>query len=31
MGVQVLGQPHADARVTAIARWMLETLQPAEA
>ena len=30
MGVQVLGQPHADARVTGIARWMLETLEPVE-
>jgi Asp-tRNA(Asn)/Glu-tRNA(Gln) amidotransferase A subunit family amidase len=30
MGVQVLGQPHADARVTGVARWMLETLEPVE-
>ena len=22
MGIQVMGQPHADAAVTAIARWM---------
>jgi Asp-tRNA(Asn)/Glu-tRNA(Gln) amidotransferase A subunit family amidase len=28
MGIQVIGQPHMDARTTAIARWMLETLQP---
>ncbi len=26
MGVQVMGQPHADAEVTAIARWMFETI-----
>jgi len=28
VGVQVMGQQHDDARVTAIARWMLETLSP---
>ncbi len=26
MGVQVMGQPHADARVTAIARWMAQAI-----
>jgi Asp-tRNA(Asn)/Glu-tRNA(Gln) amidotransferase A subunit family amidase len=26
MGIQVLGQPHSDARVTGIARWMLKSL-----
>jgi Asp-tRNA(Asn)/Glu-tRNA(Gln) amidotransferase A subunit family amidase len=28
VGVQVMGQQHDDARVTAIARWMLDTLPP---
>ena len=28
MGIQLVGQPHADAQVTAIARWMIETLEP---
>jgi Asp-tRNA(Asn)/Glu-tRNA(Gln) amidotransferase A subunit family amidase len=28
MGIQIMGQPHADARATAIGRWMLETLDP---
>jgi Asp-tRNA(Asn)/Glu-tRNA(Gln) amidotransferase A subunit family amidase len=28
MGIQVLGQPHMDARSVAYARWMLETLTP---
>ena len=28
VGVQVMGQQHDDARVTAIARWMLGTLSP---
>jgi Asp-tRNA(Asn)/Glu-tRNA(Gln) amidotransferase A subunit family amidase len=28
VGVQVMGQQHDDARVTAMARWMLETLSP---
>jgi Asp-tRNA(Asn)/Glu-tRNA(Gln) amidotransferase A subunit family amidase len=28
MGIQILGQPHADARCAAYARWMLETLTP---
>lgn len=31
MGIQLVGQPHMDARTTALARWMLETLQPVEA
>jgi Asp-tRNA(Asn)/Glu-tRNA(Gln) amidotransferase A subunit family amidase len=28
MGIQVVGQPHTDADVTAIARWTLETVEP---
>jgi len=28
VGVQVMGQQHSDARMTAIARWILETLTP---
>ena len=28
MGIQVMTQPHADAQATAIARWMLETVEP---
>lgn len=28
VGVQVMGQPHTDARVTAIARWLLDTITP---
>ncbi len=28
VGVQVMGQQHQDARMTAIARWMLETIEP---
>ena len=28
MGAQVIGQQHEDARMTAIARWMLETIAP---
>lgn len=28
VGVQVVGQQHEDARMTAIARWMLETVEP---
>ena len=31
MGIQLIGQPHMDARTTALARWMLETLRPHEA
>ncbi|WP_106409210.1 amidase [Teichococcus deserti] len=28
MGIQVIGQPHMDARATSIARWLLATLDP---
>ena len=28
VGVQLMGQPHEDARLTAIARWMLSTITP---
>lgn len=28
MGIQVMAQPHMDAQATAIARWMLESLEP---
>ena len=28
VGVQLMGQPHEDARMTAIARWLAATLQP---
>ena len=28
VGVQVMGQPHQDLRVTAIARWILENISP---
>ncbi|WP_338666124.1 amidase [Pararoseomonas sp. SCSIO 73927] len=28
MGVQVIGHPHMDARVTGFARWMLEKVKP---
>lgn len=28
VGVQLMGQQHADARVTAMARWMLDTVAP---
>jgi Asp-tRNA(Asn)/Glu-tRNA(Gln) amidotransferase A subunit family amidase len=28
VGVQVMGQQHDDARVTAMARWMLGALPP---
>jgi Asp-tRNA(Asn)/Glu-tRNA(Gln) amidotransferase A subunit family amidase len=28
VGVQLMGQPHGDARVTAMARWMLDTVAP---
>ncbi|MBX6374125.1 MAG: amidase [Acetobacteraceae bacterium] len=31
VGVQVMGQQHTDARVTALARWLLENLAPVEA
>lgn len=29
VGVQVMGQQHADARTAALARWLLETITPA--
>jgi Asp-tRNA(Asn)/Glu-tRNA(Gln) amidotransferase A subunit family amidase len=29
MGIQLMGQPHSDAAMTAIARWMVETIEPA--
>ena len=29
MGIQLVGQPHSDAAMTAIARWMVETIEPA--
>ncbi|MBL6457385.1 amidase [Belnapia sp. T6] len=29
MGIQLIGQPHADAAMTAIARWMVNTIEPA--
>jgi Asp-tRNA(Asn)/Glu-tRNA(Gln) amidotransferase A subunit family amidase len=28
VGVQVMGQPHEDARMTALARWLLESVAP---
>ncbi len=28
MGIQLMGQPHADARVTAMARWLLGSVTP---
>lgn len=28
MGIQLMGQPHADAAVTALARWMLAAVEP---
>ena len=28
VGVQLMGQQHEDARMTALARWMLGTLTP---
>jgi Asp-tRNA(Asn)/Glu-tRNA(Gln) amidotransferase A subunit family amidase len=31
LGIQIMGQPGADARVTAIARWMREAIQPVSA
>jgi Asp-tRNA(Asn)/Glu-tRNA(Gln) amidotransferase A subunit family amidase len=30
LGVQIMGQPHADARVTAIARWLGATVAPVQ-
>jgi Asp-tRNA(Asn)/Glu-tRNA(Gln) amidotransferase A subunit family amidase len=29
MGIQLVGQPHSDAAMTAIARWMVGTIEPA--
>jgi Asp-tRNA(Asn)/Glu-tRNA(Gln) amidotransferase A subunit family amidase len=31
VGVQVMGQPHEDARVTALARWLLGSVTPVTA
>ena len=31
VGLQVMGQPHGDARATAIARWLLGAIEPVEA
>ena len=28
VGVQLMGQQHEDARITALARWLLETVPP---
>jgi Asp-tRNA(Asn)/Glu-tRNA(Gln) amidotransferase A subunit family amidase len=28
VGVQVMGQPHEDAGITAMARWLMENLAP---
>ena len=28
VGVQLMGQPHDDARITALARWLLGTVSP---
>jgi Asp-tRNA(Asn)/Glu-tRNA(Gln) amidotransferase A subunit family amidase len=28
VGVQLMGQQHDDARITAMARWLLETVPP---
>jgi Asp-tRNA(Asn)/Glu-tRNA(Gln) amidotransferase A subunit family amidase len=28
VGVQLMGQQHTDARITALARWMMETVSP---
>ena len=28
VGIQIVGQRHADARTTGIARWLLETMKP---
>jgi Asp-tRNA(Asn)/Glu-tRNA(Gln) amidotransferase A subunit family amidase len=28
VGVQLMGQQHSDARITAMARWMLEAVSP---
>jgi Asp-tRNA(Asn)/Glu-tRNA(Gln) amidotransferase A subunit family amidase len=31
LGAQVMGQPHEDARITAMARWLVENLAPSVA
>ena len=31
VGVQIMGQPHADARVTALARWLADHVPPVKA
>jgi Asp-tRNA(Asn)/Glu-tRNA(Gln) amidotransferase A subunit family amidase len=31
LGAQVMGQPHEDARATAMARWLVENLVPSVA
>jgi Asp-tRNA(Asn)/Glu-tRNA(Gln) amidotransferase A subunit family amidase len=28
MGIQVMGQQQADARITGIARWLMESMDP---
>jgi Asp-tRNA(Asn)/Glu-tRNA(Gln) amidotransferase A subunit family amidase len=28
VGIQIVGQRHADARTTGIARWLLEAMKP---
>ena len=28
VGVQIMGQPHADARVAGIARWLAQSVAP---
>jgi Asp-tRNA(Asn)/Glu-tRNA(Gln) amidotransferase A subunit family amidase len=28
VGIQIVGQGHADARTAGIARWLLETMKP---
>ena len=30
VGVQLMGQQHEDARMTGIARWLLENIAPVE-
>jgi Asp-tRNA(Asn)/Glu-tRNA(Gln) amidotransferase A subunit family amidase len=31
VGVQIMGQPHGDARVAAIARWLASSVAPVQA
>jgi Asp-tRNA(Asn)/Glu-tRNA(Gln) amidotransferase A subunit family amidase len=31
LGAQVMGQQHEDARITGIARWLLQNLDPVSA